>query len=68
MKEGENRVLVSIPASLKMEWEMGISYMISYMPNLPNSRNGWWRFESRNNDDLEEAFRGGKQQVKSVMW
>merc|ERR1712032_1454397 len=25
-------------------------------------RNGWWRFESRNNEDLEEAFRGGKQQ------
>ena len=28
-------------------------------------RNGWWRFESRNNDDLEEAFRGGRQQVNS---
>ena len=33
-----------------------------------HSRNGWWRFESRNNDDLEEAFMGGKQQVKLVIW
>jgi len=30
-------------------------------------RNGWWRFESRNNDDLEEAFRGGKQQVETLI-
>jgi len=30
-------------------------------------RNGWWRFESRNNEDLEEAFRGGKQQVETLI-
>jgi len=30
-------------------------------------RNGWWRFESRNNDDLEEAFSEGKQQVETLI-
>ena len=27
------------------------------------TRNGWWRFESRNNEELEEAFSRGQQQV-----
>jgi len=30
-------------------------------------RNGWWRFESRNNDDLEEAFSEGKQQLETLI-
>jgi len=30
-------------------------------------RNGWWRFESRNNEELEEAFSRGQQQVETMI-
>merc|ERR1719192_2176055 len=30
-------------------------------------RNGWWRFESRNNEELEEAFTRGQQQVETMI-
>ena len=38
-------------------------HLILNVMSLVQIRNGWWRFESRNNEDLEEAFRGGEQQV-----
>ena len=30
-------------------------------------RNGWWRFEERNNDDLEEAFLSGRQELETII-
>ena len=30
-------------------------------------RNGWWRFEERNNEDLEEAFLSGNQEFETII-
>jgi len=30
-------------------------------------RNGWWRFEKRNNDELEENLRNGKQEFETMI-
>jgi len=30
-------------------------------------RNGWWRFESRNNEELEESFQEGRGKVETLI-
>ena len=37
------------------------------LPSLTDSpRNGWWRFESRNNEELEESFQEGRGKVATI--